>query len=136
AGSPLVAEQRVGADKAFAESPDVKVVRDVNGNWTAAVTKTVVLQALATNPGPIEAVWTSGSEARVVAEAFAQAGRPAPVITGSISGDALGYWKAHPDFKFTGGALLPSWTAQTAVRVGVRMLLGQEPKVSLVEIPV
>ncbi|TPL51747.1 substrate-binding domain-containing protein [Mesorhizobium sp. B2-4-6] len=136
AGSPLVAEQRVGADKGFAESPDVKVVRDVNGNWTAAVTKTVVLQALATNPGPIDAVWTSGSEARVVAEAFAQAGRPAPVITGSISGDALGYWKAHPDFKFTGGALLPSWTAQTAVRVGVRMLLGQEPKVSLMEIPI
>lgn len=136
AGSPLVAEQRLGADKAFAESPGVKVVRDVNGNWTAAVTKSVVLQALATNPGPIDAVWTSGSEARVVAEAFAQAGRPAPVITGSISGDALGYWKKHPDFKFTGGALMPSWTAQTAIRMGVRLLEGQQPKVSLIEIPV
>ena len=136
AGSPLVAEQRVGADKAFAESPNVKVVRDVNGNWTAAVTKTVVLQALATSPQPIEAVWTSGSEARVVAEAFAQAGRPLPLITGSVSGDALGYWKEHPDFKFAGGALMPSWTAQTAIRVGVRLLLGQEPKVSLIEMPI
>ena len=136
AGSPLVAEQRVGADKAFAESPNVRVVRDVNGNWTANVTKTVVLQALATTPQPIEAVWTSGSEARVVAEAFAQAGRPLPLITGSISGDALGYWKEHPDFKFAGGALMPSWTAQTAVRIGVRLLQGQEPKVSLIEIPV
>jgi ribose transport system substrate-binding protein len=136
AGSPLVAEQRIGADKAFAESPEVKVVRDVNGNWTANVTKTVVLQALATNPSAVDAVWTSGSEARVIAEAFEQAGRPAPVITGSISGDALGYWKQHPDFKFTGGALMPSWTAQTAIRVGVRLLQGQEPKVSLIEIPV
>ena len=136
AGSPLVAQQRLGADRAFAESPDVKVVRDVNGNWTANVTKTVVLQALATTPQQIDAVWTSGSEARVVAEAFAQAGRPIPLITGSISGDALGYWKANPDFKFAGGALMPSWTAQTAIRVGVRLLEGQEPKLSVIEIPI
>lgn len=136
AGSPLVAEQRIGADRAFAESPDIKVVRDVNGNWTANVTKTVVLQALATTPQQIDAVWTSGSEARVVAEAFTQAGRPIPLVTGSISGDALGYWKANPEFKFAGGALMPSWTAQTAVRVGVRLLEGQEPKVSVIEIPI
>lgn len=137
AGSPLVAEQRTGSDKAFAEAPEVKVLRDVNGNWTANVTKSVVLQALATSPQPIDAVWTSGSEARVVAEAFVQAGRPAPLITGSISGDALGYWKAHPDLlKFEGGALMPSWTAQTAVRIAVRLLEGQTPKLSLIEIPV
>lgn len=137
AGSPLVAEQRIGADKGFSEAPGIKVVRDVNGNWTANVTKSVVLQALATDPQPINAVWTSGSETRIVAEDFAQAGRPLPVITGSLSGDALGYWKEHPDtFKFEGGALLPSWTAQTAVRIAVRLLEGQEPKVSLMEIPV
>ncbi|MBX6323033.1 MAG: substrate-binding domain-containing protein [Rhodospirillaceae bacterium] len=137
AGSPLVAEQREGADKAFAEAPGVKVLRDVNGNWTANVTKSVVLQVLATTPQKIDAVWTSGSETRIVAEAFAQAGRPIPLVTGSISGDALGYWKEHPDtFKFEGGALLPSWTAQTAVRIGVRLLEGQEPKVGLMEIPV
>jgi ribose transport system substrate-binding protein len=136
AGAPIVAMERAGADKALAENPGLNVVRSVNGNWTANVTKTVVLQALATNPAPIDAVWTTGSESRVVAEAFAEAGRPAPLITGSISGDALGYWKEHPDFKFTGGALMPSWTAQTAVRIGVRMLLGQEPKVSLMEIPI
>ncbi|MBN9025680.1 MAG: substrate-binding domain-containing protein, partial [Rhizobiales bacterium] len=39
AGSPLVAQQRAGADKAFAEAPDVKVIRDVNGNWSPNVTK-------------------------------------------------------------------------------------------------
>jgi ribose transport system substrate-binding protein len=137
AGSPLVAEQKVGADKAFAESPGVKVLRSVNGNWTANVTKSVVLQALATTPQPIEAVWTSGSEARVIAEDFAQAKRPVPLITGSISGDALGYWKEHPDgFKFEGGALMPTWTAQTAFRIAVRLLEGQQPKLNLLEVPV
>ena len=137
AGSPLVAQQREGADRAFAEAPGVKVVRDVNGDWSPNVTKTVVLQVLATTPQPIAGVWTSGSETRIVAEAFEEAGRPVPVVSGSISGDALGYWKEHPeDFTFTGGALMPSWTAQTLFRVGVRVLEGQEPKLNILMIPV
>ena len=137
AGSPLVAQQRAGADKAFAEAPGIKVIREVNGNWSPSVTKTVVLQVLATSPQPIDAVWTSGSEARIVDEAFEQAGRPVPLVSGSISGDALGYWKANPDkFKFTGGALMPSWTAQTLFRVGVRVLEGQKPKLNILMVPV
>lgn len=137
AGHPIVAQQRQGADKALAEHPSVKVPRSVNGNWTANVTKTVVLQAIATNPAQIDAVWTTGSESRVVAEAFSEAGRPAPLITGSLTGDALGYWKANPDkFKFEGGALLPHWTAQTLYRVAVRMLEGQKPKLNTLMIPI
>ncbi len=137
AGSPLVAQQKQGADKAFDAAEGVKVVRDVNGNWSGNVTKTVVLQTLATNPQPIDAVWTSGSEARIIAEAFKQAGRPVPLITGSISGDALGYWNENKDeFKFAGGALMPTWTAQTMFRVGVRVLEGQEPKLNMVIVPV
>ena len=42
---------------------------------------TFVLQALATTPQKIDAVWTTGSESRVVAEAFAEANRPQPLIT-------------------------------------------------------
>ena len=112
--------------------PTSRPSRSVNGNWTANVTKTVVLQTLATNPAPIDAVWTTGSESRVVAEAFAEAGRPAPLITGSITGDALGYWKANPDkYRFEGNAVLPGWTAQTLYRVGLRMLEGQKPKLNV-----
>lgn len=137
AGSPIVAQEREGGDKALAEHPNLKVARSVNGNWTANVTKTVVLQALATNPAPIDAVWTTGSESRVVAEAFAEAGRPAPLITGSLTGDALGYWKANPDkYRFEGHALLPHWTAQTLYRVAVRMLEGQKPKLNTLLIPI
>lgn len=137
AGHPIVAQERAGADKALAENAKLKVSRSVNGNWTANVTKTVVLQAIATNPAPIDAVWTAGSESRVVAEAFAEAGRPAPVITGSITGDALGYWKANPDkYKFEGHAVLPHWTAQTLFRVGARMLDGQKPKLNTLLLPI
>ena len=137
AGHPIVVQERQGADKALAENPKLKIARNVNGNWTANVTKTVVLQAIATNPAPIDAVWTTGSESRVVAEAFAQAGRPAPLITGSITGDALGYWKANPDkYRFEGHAVLPHWTAETLFRIGVRMLDGQKPKLNTLLIPI
>ncbi|RWN18028.1 MAG: ribose ABC transporter substrate-binding protein [Mesorhizobium sp.] len=137
AGHPIVVQERQGADKALAENPKLKISRNVNGNWTANVTKTVVLQAIATNPAPTDAVWTTGSESRVVAEAFAEAGRPAPLITGSITGDALGYWKANPDkYRFEGHAVLPHWTAQTLFRVGERMLDGQKPKLNTLLIPI
>ncbi|RWH72133.1 substrate-binding domain-containing protein [Mesorhizobium sp.] len=137
AGHPIVVQEKEGADKALAENKGLKVARTVNGNWTANVTKTVVLQAIATNPAPIDAVWTTGSESRVVAEAFAEAGRPAPLITGSITGDALGYWKANPDkYRFEGHAVLPGWTAQTLFRVGERMLDGQKPKLNTLLIPI
>jgi ribose transport system substrate-binding protein len=137
AGHPIVAQERLGGDKGFKEQPGLRVVRSVNGNWTPNVTKTVVLQALATSPRQIDAVWTTGSESRVVAEDFVQAGRPAPLITGSISGDALGYWKANPDhYRFEGSALVPSWTAQTLFRVGVRVLEGQQPKMNTLMVPI
>jgi ribose transport system substrate-binding protein len=137
AGHPIVVQERQGADKALAENPKLKISRNVNGNWTANVTKTVVLQAIATNPAPIDAVWTTGSESRVVAEAFAEAGRPAPLITGSITGDALGYWKANSDkYRFEGHAVLPHWTAETLFRVGERMLDGQKPKLNTLLIPI
>jgi len=137
AGHPIVVQERQGGDKALGENPKLKVARSVNGNWTANVTKTVVLQAIATNPAPIDAVWTTGSESRVIAEAFAEAGRPAPLITGSITGDALGYWKANPDkYKFEGHAVLPHWTAETLFRVGLRMLEGQKPKLNTLLIPI
>lgn len=137
AGHPIVVQEREGGDKALAENSGLKVARSVNGNWTANVTKTVVLQALATNPAPVDAVWTTGSESRVVAEAFSEAGRPAPLITGSITGDALGYWKANPDkYRFEGHAVLPGWTAQTLFRTGIRMLDGQKPKFNTLLIPI
>ena len=136
-GSPIVAQENGGADRAFAEHPEVTVLGRVSGEWTANVTKSVVLQSLATNPQPIDAVWTTGSETRVIAEAFEEAGRPVPLITGSMSGDALGYWKEHKDsFKFYGGAILPTVAAQNTYRAATRLLEGQEPIVNTIIVPV
>jgi ribose transport system substrate-binding protein len=137
AGHPIVAQEGAGRDAAHqASCPGLEMIGPVNGDWTPTTTKNVVLQTLATNPSEIDAVWTTGSETRLVTEAFVQSGRPAPLVTGSISGDALGYWHEHPDgFKFYGHAVLPIPTAQTAFRVGVRILEGQKPLLNTLLVP-
>jgi len=135
-GHPLVIQENAGLDQALAEHPNLVNVRKVSGEWTASVTKSAVLQALATVPQQIDAVWTSGSETRVIAEAFEQAGRPVPLITGSISGDALGYWNEHKDtFRFSGGTVSPHVAAWNAFRVGMRMLAGQKPVIGTIIAP-
>lgn len=135
-GHPLVEQENAGLDKAVSESEGLNVVRTVSGEWTGSTTKSAVLQALATTPQQIDAVWSTGSETRVIAEAFEQAGRPIPLITGSISGDALGYWHENQDsFRFYGGEVSPHVAAQNAYRIGMRLLSGQKPKVGTIIAP-
>jgi ribose transport system substrate-binding protein len=79
----------------------------------------------------VDAVWTSGSESRLVTEAFVEAGRDVPLVTGSISGDGLGYWNENPDgYRFTGNAVLPVPTGNSAFRIAMRVLEGQDPKLN------
>lgn len=134
-GQPIAALQNEGAKKEWS-SLGTKVVAEVNGNWTPSTTKQAVLNAIATHPQSIGAVWSTGSESVEIAEAFAQSGRKLPLITASISGDALGYWKAHPEFRFSGVAIAPSWTAETGWRVGMRTLAGKGPKIDPIMVPI
>lgn len=135
-GHPLVQQENAGLDLAVAEAGNLTIVRKVSGEWTGTTTKSAVLQALATTPGQIDAVWSTGSEARYIAEAFQQAGRPLPLIAASISGDALGYWNANQDtFKIAGGEVSPHVAAQNAFRVALRILEGQKPLVNTIIAP-
>lgn len=138
AGAPIVAMQAEGLAAALEENPGLNVVATVNGDWTPTTTKSVVLQTLATNPADIDGVWTSGSESRLVTEAFVESGRDVPLVTGSTSGDALGYWNENPDgYRFAGNGVLPALTGNAGVRTAVRILQGQDPKLNtlLFELP-
>ncbi|MPZ51832.1 MAG: substrate-binding domain-containing protein [Acidimicrobiia bacterium] len=135
-GAPVAVAQNEGAASIW-DGSDVNLVAEVNGDWTASVTKQAVLNALATNPAEVAAVWSTGSETAVIAQAFDESGRDAPLISGSISGDALGYWNENPDgFNFYGVALMPSWTAQTAWNVGMRIMDGQKPHLQTIMVPI
>jgi ribose transport system substrate-binding protein len=135
-GHNIVILQRQGADAAFSQFPGIKILGSVNGDWTPTVTKDVLRDVLGLIHEPIDAVWTTGSEAKTVAAAFEERGLPLPLITASISGDALGYWKEHPDeFKFYGHGNLPGRLAEGMFKVGVRTLLGQTPKLNVIMMP-
>ncbi len=69
-GHPLVQQENAGLEKAAEEAGTLKIARKVSGEWTGTTTKSAVLQALATTPQQIDAVWSTGSEARFIAEAF------------------------------------------------------------------
>jgi ribose transport system substrate-binding protein len=138
AGAPIVAMQAEGLATALEANPGINVVATVNGDWTPTTTKSVVLQTLATNPADIHGVWTSGSESRLVTEAFAESGRDVPLVTGSTSGDGLGYWNENPEgYRFTGQGVLPALSGNAGVRTAVRILQGQDPKLNtlLFELP-
>lgn len=135
-GHPLVQQENAGLDNAVAEAGNLTIARKVSGEWTGTTTKSAVLQALATTPQQIDAVWSTGSEARFIAEAFQQAGRPLPLIAASISGDALGFWHENQDsFKFYGGEVSPHVAAQNAFRVALRVVEGQKPLVNTIIAP-
>lgn len=138
AGAPIVAMQAEGLAAALEANPGLNVVATVNGDWTPTTTKSVVLQTLATNPADIHGVWTSGSESRLVTEAFAESGRDVPLVTGSTSGDGLGYWNENPDgYRFTGQGVLPALTGNAGFRTAIRILQGQDPMLNtlLFELP-
>lgn len=134
-GNPVAVQQNEAAKATWA-ADGTKIVGEVNGDWTPSITKEAVLNAITTNPADIGAVWSTGSETAVIAQAFKDSGRAAPLITGSITGDALGFWKEDPSFKFDGVALVPSWTAQTGFNIALRILDGQGPTLSTLMVPV
>jgi ribose transport system substrate-binding protein len=135
-GQPVAVAENQGAEAAWRHYPGIHIIASVNGNWTPSVTKSVLLQVLATHPQKIDAVWTTGSELLQVAQAFEQAGRPVPLMTGSPKGDSLAYLHQHPNVRYYGGAVLPSWTAETAFRVAIRLLEGQHPKLDTLMVPI
>lgn len=135
-GHNIVILQRQGADAGFKQYPNIKILGSVNGDWTPTVTKDVLRDVLGLIHEPIDAVWTTGSEAETVAAVFEERGLPFPLITASISGDALGYWKEHlGEFKFYGHGNLPGRLAEGMFKVGVRTLLGQTPKLNVIVMP-
>lgn len=127
-GLPASIAQQNGADQVWRRT-GIKVAARVYGKYDIATTKSAVLQALAGHPEPIAAVWTAGSEIRAVIEAFRQAGRPVPVITGTPSADVLAMMKADPGLDLFGRASVPLPVADTAIRVAFRMLDGQRPRI-------
>jgi len=117
----------------LAACPNVKLVGEIDGNFAPPAVRAATLQFLATYPGSIDAVFHTAVMGPSIIGAFQQAGRPVPSVTAMAAqkGD-LAYWSdnAGNGYTTTGFAGGPTAITNLMVRMTLRMLAGQGPKVS------
>jgi len=120
-------------DSLRAACPNVKLVGEIDGNFAPPAVRAAVLQFLATYPGSIDAVYQTAVMGPSIIGAFQQAGRPVPSVQAAAAqkGD-LAYWSdnAANGYRTAGFAGGPTAITNLMVRVTLRMLAGQGPKVS------
>ncbi|MFI5426748.1 substrate-binding domain-containing protein [Aeromicrobium sp. UC242_57] len=103
-------------------------VDHITGEWTPSTIKSQMLSFLSTNQGAVAGVWDGGVCAVPVTQAFQQADRDLPWVTGFEGACSwLASWdKTGKDsIGFAGGA---GQGVNEALKVAMRMLAGQKPK--------
>ncbi|MGA2792850.1 MAG: substrate-binding domain-containing protein [Roseiarcus sp.] len=132
--APTLARHQAALD-VLGNFPDIKVIGEVEGQWTPSVAKTNTLKFLATHPQQIDGVVDSGLAAVSVWQAFEQSGRPLPKINGFVGECSyLAYVKEKgiPVYSTSQGGGAAIWTG---FDVATRMLNGQKPVVSTLLMP-
>jgi ABC-type sugar transport system substrate-binding protein len=134
-GTANTVAQETGFKNAVSAHPDITVAGSLFGMWTGSVAKTEVLKFLATHPGPVDAVFSTGNMGVGVGQAFEQSGRPIPIITEVTNlCSLLAYWKEKDltanTFVQDGGPM-----AYSAFIPALHMMAGQKPKVNTLFMP-
>lgn len=122
---------------ALKKYPNVKVIGDVNGEWTTSVAKTAMSSFLASHPQPVNGVIDAGSEDLAAEQALTSAGRQ-PVPVNSITGECaiLAFWKQNPKTLALGYDQDPTAASYESFLVAEHMLAGQKPVVNNIFYPV
>jgi len=113
------------------ECPDIKVVGELEGGYTQAGAKTVVMQWLTANPGAVDAVIQFNTMGPGVISAFQQAGRPVPPVSLTVAQVAdVAYLHDHlaEGYKSYGTLGGGANSIDAAFRIAMRTLSGQGPK--------
>lgn len=134
-GLAPTAARRQAAYDVFGQFPDIKVVGEIEGEWTPSVIKTNTLKFLATHPQQIDAVFDAGAGAVAVGEAFEQSGRAIPKVNG-FSGECfyLAYAK-EKDLDVYSASQSGGGAVATGFDTAVRMLKGEKPVVNNIMVP-
>jgi ribose transport system substrate-binding protein len=89
AGVPTAEYQKAAAEATFANYPDIEVVTTQYTEWSPTVAKTVAQNLIASYPD-LDAIWSdSGYGAVGVVQAYQEAGKAVPPITGDAVNDFL-----------------------------------------------
>jgi ribose transport system substrate-binding protein len=84
-GVPTAEFPKAAAEKVFAQHPGIKVVAKQYDQWSPTTAKTVAANLLAQHPD-LAGIWSDSGFGDIgVAEAYKQAGKPVPPVTGDSS---------------------------------------------------
>lgn len=127
-GIPGVAagEARQLGAKVALEKAGLKVDA-VTGEWNSATVKSQMVNYLSTHQGEVSGVWDGGVCAAPVAQAFTQAGRSLPAITGFEGACSWLATAKENNMKTIGFAAGGGQGVLEAYRIALRMLSGQKP---------
>jgi ABC-type sugar transport system substrate-binding protein len=132
--APTAARHQAALD-VLSNYPNMKVLGEVEGQWTPSVAKTNTLKFLATHPQQIDGVVDSGLGEVSAWQAFEQSGRPLPKINGFVGECSyLAYVKEKglPVYSTSQSGSAAVWTG---FEVATRMLNGEKPVVSTLLMP-
>ncbi len=121
------------AEAVLKKYPNIHVVANVSGMWTETGAKTAMLQVLATHPQTINGIWQQGGMTMGVVQALKQSGRHLVPITSTGMNNAIEFWHSHmkSGYKSVGTMDAPGGSA-LALRVGIRILEGQHPRLNAI----
>jgi ribose transport system substrate-binding protein len=126
-----------GIQAALKECPGVTVVGSVTAQFSDATAKSAVETFLASHPGQIDAVLTTGGAATGVINAFQQTGRTIPLVTGNgATAGFFTYWNEHKG-SYSPAATVgsPSQQADAVWDSLIRTLAGNDPRVNVIDPP-
>lgn len=139
AGNPVESAFQDAAMADVKACPGLKVVGTVWGKWTNATAKAAVVQWLASHPSTkVDAVIQNGIMMAGIIQAFQQAGRPVPPISGGgCQGGELSWWLANiKTYKTVANCFNGFQTAYSEFRILTRILAGKGIKVNSIHVPV
>jgi ribose transport system substrate-binding protein len=111
AGVPTAEFPKAAAEKLFADKyPDIKIVSKQYDDWSPTKAKTVAQSLVSKN---LDAIWSDSSfTALGVYEAYTQAGKPVPPVTGDASNAFLKAVDGKSDVKFGLSPFPPEMSSQ------------------------
>jgi ribose transport system substrate-binding protein len=132
-GSPASGALSSGYQAAFASCPGISVAGSVEGDWSEATAKSVMLQYLATHPSQVSAVIGAGGETTGVLQALQQTGRSlVPIGDANPDEGSLVTLKSQLPDKYVASTDPPQQSMDAALRVAIAVLQGQGPKYNAV----
>ena len=122
----------IGTDAVLAQCPDVKIAGEVTGNFVPASAQAETLKYLTANPAGVDGVVQAGTMGAAILQAFQDAG--ADVVPISDIGASMGfvnYAADNPKYPYIGSTTPAAYMGQLNAQIGLRVLLGEGPKVNI-----